>query len=217
LQGGAAFWKTPYRKEMAVKPIQQIIDDALAALTRKRADEAEVAEKEAAEARQKHANKWKPIVEGLKPYIPVELHDCITFTDNTDVEPSRWVHTEFGGGRRYCPVRITLPVPEQYTVFGYFVSAECVGFEAGALCYDDDGNSYFTPTGRYYEKHESEIRESLTFEIALGQTVSDYKPKPPRAAAGETPKVSQAAQVIPLGEQIESLLRMIVREEMSDE
>jgi hypothetical protein len=187
-----------------MRTIEQIIADAQAALTGKCADEAEAAEAKAQAERQENAKLWTPIVEGLKDAIPVELHGAISFdAGNPPNANDHWEPSQ----RTRRPILITLPTPEKYTVFGYFFDDNCQGFAPGVLSHDEDGQPYFT-TSRDYALNEYEVGALPAFEIALAETVGNYRPSVSK------PKLPKAWNPEPmLAERLESIIREIVRDE----
>lgn len=190
-----------------MRTVQQIIEDAQAELKRQRANAEEAKMSAERTRREDNAKLWAPIVEALKPHIPVELHECVSFDASQGPDWHR--QGEYYTHQRR-PISITLPVPEKYTVFGYAIEGT-VGFTAGILRYNDDGEPYYTTLGDYWTRSQYEVANLHSFQIALAETIELYSPRKERPF----PPPQEAARPITSGEMLEDLIRDIVRAELN--
>ncbi len=163
-----------------MRSIQQIIDEARAALADRRASQAAEAESLAKAKREENTEAWQPIIKAIKPFIPEELHGFISF--NAETEPEVWIPSEYASGYARAPIEVKLPTPEGYTVFGYFFSSDCWGFFPGVLNEGEHGD-YFTVEDGFWRKRERDVRDGDSFRMALARTIEMYAtPRPARIA-----------------------------------
>ncbi len=184
--------------------IEEIIENAKAALARYRAELAENHQQERARIRQQNRNAWEKIVASLLPEIPAELHDCISFDEDTNPV----VHEE--DGRSYWPIRIDLPVPEKYVVFGY-----------SSLKDTPESNEYkgFLPADPLHDwapfpLSKYQIVTLGGFEIALGEAVEIYTRH--RSAQEEKQPAPEVERQPTRAERLVALIEEMVTEKVAD-